>query len=174
MLQKKGSPAGFSKKFPCRGGESIRRRSTPTLSNRRLDILLPLSLRFLPFLFSSRCLFSSFSFPRLEFERIIIRGTRAHGLSSREFSESSLPPYSRPVPRLSLTASLILVSDSLILGRNLDLLCSYTTRPHAGGAAIPYYHTIFMLAPPGPQSCTTAHYTVPNSSCNVMYVHVHV
>lgn len=55
MLGVRVAPGQRRKKFPCRGGESIRRRSTSTLSNRRLDIPLP-------------------SVPR--FERIIIGGTR--------------------------------------------------------------------------------------------------
>lgn len=140
MLQKKGSPAGSSKKFPCRGGESIRRRSTPTLSNRRLDSP--------PFLSSSPRLavpLSLFFFPPSEtrFERIIIGGTRAHGLSSRERSPLFLliPDLFRASPtalpgRLSYSSP----PGSLILGRNLDLytvnlLVSYTrARPHAGGA----------------------------------------
>lgn len=38
-MLRRGWPRGSRrKKFPCRGGESIRRRSTSTLSNRRLDI----------------------------------------------------------------------------------------------------------------------------------------
>lgn len=145
---------------PCRTADSI--------------FSAPPALFASPLPLSSHCLFSSFSLSRLEFERIIIRGTRAHGLSSRGLlgvlSSSLSPTHSASlrIP-LSLTASSILVSGSLILGRNLDLLGSYTTRLHAGGAAVPYYHTIFMLAPPGSQSCTTAHYTEPNPSCNVMY-----
>lgn len=155
-MQKKGSPTGLSKKFPCRGGESIRHRSTPTLSNRRLDTLsIPLSL----------------SSSKTQFERIIIRGTRAHGLSSR----GSRSPLFLLFPNLFRTSSTVLLFFALfsfsilVLLRfvntrkkprlTVDLLSSYTARPHAGGATVPHYHTIFMLAPPGPQSCTIAHYT---------------
>lgn len=140
MLEERGGPGAARKKFPCRGGESIRRRSTSTLSNRRLDI--PYS--------------SPPSLPR--FERIIIGGTRTQeplfaterGGEAYDFSSSRL--YSAFSPPLS--------SDTNTRKKaRLTKLLHGGTRPHAGGATVPHYHTIFMLAPPGPQSCTTKHYT---------------
>lgn len=110
-------------KFPCRGGESIRRRSTSTLSNLRLDI--PYSSLSLPV----RSLFLR----RLWFERIIIRGTRTQGPSSRG-PATSLPFYSQfsslylPLsPFISSLSSLryprwsTWLLGSLILGRKLGL-----------------------------------------------------
>lgn len=73
-----------------------------------------------------------------------------------DFSFSRL--YSAFSPPLSFTFGLR--GRIPIPGRRLDLpRARVPTRPHAGGATVPHYHTIFMLAPPGPQSCTTKHYT---------------
>lgn len=96
------------------------------------------------------------SLPR--FEHIIIGGTRTQeplfaterGGEAYDFSSSRL--YSAFSPLLS--------SDTNTRKKaRLTKLLHGGTRPHAGGATVPHYHTIFMLAPPGPQSCTTKHYT---------------
>lgn len=96
-------------------------------------------------------------------------------LLERASTESSLPLHPQSIPRLLRTALRFFYSSpssSLILGRSLDLyrglagLLHPSSTPCWRGHTVPHYHTIFMLAPPGPKSRTTAHYTSPNPSCN--------
>lgn len=134
MLQKKGSPAGSSKKFPCRGGESIRRRSTPTLSNRRPDIPPLVSLS-LPLSFS----LSFFSLPFQDSVRAYNyrRHASPRTILKRASSEFSLPPHPQPYSALLPTAlpgrlSYSSPSRSLILGRGLDLYRGLAGLLHPG------------------------------------------
>jgi len=112
-------PRAPRRNFHVEAAESIRRRSTPTLSNRRLDIhrssprggwegeALPLPP---PRRADSLPLSLSLSFsPTFEtrFERIIIGGTRAHGLSSRGPWTPLFPPLNPfPTPPTSPSTAL--------------------------------------------------------------------
>lgn len=137
-MQKKGSPAGSSKKFPCRGGESIRRRSTPTLSNRRLDIL-----------HSSRPPTSSSSCPLL----FLLAPSLAHSLLRFSFSRSF-----RFFLSLSLLRFLSLFQDSVraynyqrhasprtLLERASEVLSSFSSSTYSAVLRLPSRAGSFSL-----------------------------
>lgn len=138
-----GGPGAARKKFPCRGGESIRRRSTSTLSNRRLDIpyssLPPSSVR-------------AYNYRRHANPGTLLARERKGEGEAYDFSFSRL--YSAFSPPLSFTFGLR--GRIPIPGRRLDLPrarvptpSSYTTpcwRSH--GAPLPYDFHVSASGPP--------------------------
>lgn len=127
---------------PCRTADSI--------------FSAPPALFAAPLPLSSHCLFSSFSLPRLEFERIIIRGTRAHGLSSREFLgvlSSSLSPDpfraspSAPLPD-RLSHSSLRFANTRKKPRLTGLLHNLTPYWRSRGTLLPYDFHVSASGPP--------------------------
>lgn len=145
---------------PCRTADSI--FTVPLGPPVPLARCLSLSLSFFP---TSKTRIRAYNYRRHASPwTLFSRGPRSPLLSSP--SPHLRPPIPRPSPPTVLSLSCLscfLLPGSLILGRNLDLPWTYWAPIHGldlalGGATVLHYHTIFMLAPPGPQSRTTAHY----------------